>query len=105
MAKRRGRRSKRGTGRSTSILTALFAVTPALFIFTNTPAGSSGSPLSLVLNSANSPLALGAAAWALASNVIQNWVTILILLAIAFVGIKVVRKLGSGARITKHLRA
>lgn len=104
MARRRGR-GKRGSAKSTSILTALFAVTPALFILTNTPAGASGSPLGNLLGGGGNWQSIQNAGWALAQNVIQNWVAILIILAVVYVAIKVVRKMGHGAKITRHLRA
>ena len=91
--------------KSTSILTALFAVTPALFILTNTPSGASGSPLGNLLGGGGNWQSIQDAGWALAQNVIQNWVAILIILAVVYVAIKVVRKMGHGARITRHLRA
>ncbi|HVA93186.1 MAG TPA: hypothetical protein VNL71_25480 [Chloroflexota bacterium] len=105
MARRRGRKNKRGTGHSTSILTALFASAPALFLLTNTPSGSGASPLGNLLGGGGNWQSIQNAGWALAQNVMQNWVAILILLAIVFVAVKVVRKLGAGARITRHLRA
>lgn len=86
------------------MLTALFAATPALFILTNTPAGSGGSPLGQLLGGGGSWQTIQNAGWALAQNVIQNWVVILILVAVVFVVIKIVRKAGHGTRITKHLR-
>jgi len=100
----RRRKSKRGVGHSTSLLTALFAVTPAAYLLTNTPSGSSSSPLGSLLGGGGSWQSIQNSVWALAQNVIQNWVTVLILLLIVFVAIKVVHKLGRGGRITKHLR-
>jgi len=100
MAKRRG---KRGSTKSVSLLTTLFAVTPALFVLTNTPSGMSSSALGYLLTSSGWQ-GLQNAGVALVAAVIQNWVTILILLAVIFVAIKVTHKLGRGARITKHLR-
>jgi len=102
MARRRGK-SRRGTGHTTSLLTVLFGITPAVYVLTNTPAGSSQSPLTAILGAGSSLPALAAGFWSLAANVIQNWVTILILVAIAYVGIRVVRKLGRRGHITKHL--
>ena len=100
---RRIRRSKRGSTHSTSILTTLFAAAPVLYVVTS--GGTSGSPLGLLLGGGGSWQSLANAGSALASNIINNWVSILILLAITYVAIKVVRKFGAGARITKHLRA
>lgn len=88
---------------STSILTALFAVVPAAFLLTNTPAGATTGPLGYLLTS-NNWQGIVQAFSVLAQNVIQNWLTVLILLAVVFISIKVVRKAGRGARITKHLR-
>jgi hypothetical protein len=99
MAKR-GRKGKRGAAHTTSILTTLFAITPALYVLT---AGS--NPLSGVLSGGGSWQSLVAFGSGIAMNVVNNWVTILIILAIVFVAVKVVHKLGRGARITKHLRA
>jgi len=105
MVRRRGKRSKSGKAHTTSLLTALFAITPAAFILSNTPGGASGSPIGSLLGGGGSWQSIQNAVWALAQNVIQNWVTVLILLAVVFVAIKVVRKLGAGARITRHIRA
>ncbi len=98
------RKGKRGTGHSVSILTTLFAVTPALYVLTGSTS-SGGSPLTQLLGGGGSWQSLVGAGQAIAQNVIQNWVSILIILAIAYVAIKVARKLGRGARITRHLRA
>jgi len=107
MAKRRNRKSKRGSAHTTSILTTLFAVTPALYILTNNPPGygTQQGALGALLGGGGSWQSLALAATVAAQTVIQNWVTILILLGIVFVGITVIRKVGRGARISKHLRA
>jgi hypothetical protein len=99
MAKR-GKKGKRGAGHTYSILTTLFAITPALYILT---VGS--NPLSGVLSGGGSWQSLVAFGSGIASNVVNNWVTVLIILAVVFVAIKVVHKIGRGARITRHLRA
>jgi len=72
---------------------------------TNTPSGAAGSPISQLLGGGGSWQSIQGSLYALAANVIQNWVTILILLAIVYVAIKVVRKLGRRAHITRHLTA
>ena len=77
---------------------------PALFILTNTPrcewVSSREPPRRRWKLAVHPEYRLG-----LAQNVIQNWVAILIILAVVYVAIKVVRKMGHGARITRHLRA
>lgn len=104
MARRRSKRSKRGTAHSTSVLTALFAAAPALFILTNTPAGASSGPIGSLLSGGGSWQSVQNFGWTLAQNVIQNWVALLILVAIVFVVVKVIRKAGAGTHITRHLR-
>ena len=104
MAKRH-RKGKRGVSRTTSVLTAIFAITPALYVLTNYPSGFNTSPLNALLGGGGSWQSIATAASALAQNVVQNWITILILLAVVFVAIKVVRKIGRGAHITRHLTA
>ena len=107
MARRRGKRGrdKRGTTHSVSILTTLFAVTPALYVLSAVPPGGSQSPLAAIMSAqSNGWVGIQNAAWAIASNVISNWVSILIVLAVAFIGISVVRRLGRGTWITKRLR-
>jgi len=105
MAKRGRKKGSRGVGHTTSLLTTLFAVTPALFILTTAPAGQSQSALGYLLGGGGTWQSLAFAGVALSQMVVQNWVTVLILLAIAYVGIKVVRKLGRRAHITRHLTA
>lgn len=97
--------SKRGTTHTTSILTAIFAIAPAAYVLTTTPAGAGASFLGGILGGGGSWQSIAGAFWSLSQVVIQNWVSILILLAVSYVAIAVVRKLGRGARITKHLRA
>jgi hypothetical protein len=103
MARRRGRRGKRGTAHTRSVVATLFGITPALYVLT--AGGTAGSPLGLLLGGGGSWQSLANASSAIAMNVINNWVAILILLAVAYVGIKVAHKLGRGARITSHWRA
>lgn len=102
---RRGKRSKKGGSsvRSTSVLTALFAAAPALFILTNTPSGASAGPLGSLLSGGASWQTLQNFGWSLAQNVIQNWLSLLLVVAVVFVVVKVIRKAGS-PHITKHLR-
>ena len=101
MSKRK--KSRRGTGHTTSLLTALFAVTPALFVLTTPVAGASA--IQNIMTGGGSWQSINGALYAIAQVVINNWVALLIVLAVAYVGIKVVRKLGRGARITRHLTA
>ena len=86
------------------MLTAVFAAAPALFILTNTPAGSSSGPLGSLLGGGGSWQSIQTAGWALAQNVMQNWVPLLILVVIVFLVVKVIKKAGRGARISKHLK-
>jgi len=107
MARRGGkRRGGRGVAHTTSILTVLFAVAPAAYLLTNIPSGMQASVIGYLLGATGGNWTfLQNAGWALAMTIAQNWVTVLIMLAVAFVAITVVRKLGRGARITKHLKA
>lgn len=98
------RKNKRGTTHTTSVLTALFALTPAALILTNTPSGAGSSPIGALLSGGGSWQSIQNFGWALAQNVIQNWVVIAILLLLIFGLVKITRRLGAGARITRHLR-
>jgi len=60
--------------------------------------------LTLLLGGGGNWQSIASAGWSLVQNVVQNWVAVLILLAVVFVAIKIVHKVGRGARITKHLR-
>src|SRR5258708_9053746 len=102
MAKKKG---KRGTAtHSTSVLTALFAADPALFILTNTPAGSPASPLgSFFATGGASWGSIQNAGWALYQNIAQNWVGLLVVVLIVFVVVKVLKHAGH-PKITRHLR-
>ncbi|MGI0053517.1 MAG: hypothetical protein ACRECR_04570 [Thermoplasmata archaeon] len=110
MAKRRAaprfghsrKKGRRASVHSTSVLTALFAAAPALFVLTANSTGT--SPLGALLGGGGSWQSIQGAGWALAGNVSQNWVTLLIMVAVVWVVVTVVRKAGRGARITKHLR-
>ncbi len=101
----RHKKGRRGTTRTTSILATLFAIVPPIYLLTNVPSGSSNSALGYLLGGGGDWTSLVNAASVLAKVVIQHWVTVLIILAVAFVAIKVVRKLGRGARISRHLTA
>jgi uncharacterized membrane protein len=97
-------KGKRGSVSTYSLLGGLFAAAPALFILTNTPSGGGSSPLGSILGGGGSWQSIQNAGWTLAQNVMQNWVTLLILVAIVYVVVKVIRKAGRGVHITKHIR-
>jgi len=97
MGKRKSRRSRHHT----SVLTALFAVAPAAFVLTNPVGGA--SPIGSLLSGGGSWQSIQNFGWGLAQNVMQNWVSILILLLVVFVAVKVIRRMGRSAHITRSL--
>lgn len=102
MAKRG--KGKRGSGRSVSLLATLFGVTPAIYVLTTQPQGAASGALQTLLGGGGTWQTVALAAATMAQVVIQNWVSILIILVVAFIGVKLTHKLGRGARLTKHLR-